>query len=230
MRLDRYLSQGTGIPRREVGPLVRRGRVMVQGELATVADQQVMPSDVVLLDGKLVRAPGHLVLMLHKPAGYVSTTEDKGKTVMELVPEALRHRDLAPIGRLDKDTTGLLLLTTDGALSHALTSPRRHVDKSYLAVLESELAADAETRFAEGIPLADGSLCRPAGLERLEPLRVRITLREGKFHQVKRMVAACGSSVVSLHRERIGPLWLDPELAEGEVRALSPDEIAALAG
>lgn len=226
MRLDRYLSQGTGMPRSHATPIIRAGLVTVDGVVVRDPASQVIAGKAeVTARGVLVREPGHLLLMMHKPTGVVTTTEEgRSPTVMELVPQALRHRDLAPIGRLDKDTTGLLLLTTDGGLNHALTHPRRHVEKAYLAELERPLDADAEARFAAGLVLSDGTVCQPAGLERLGELRARVLLREGRYHQVKRMIALCGSCVTALHRERIGALRLDPTLQPGAVRALTADE------
>lgn len=235
MRLDRYVSQGTGFSRSEVLSWIRSGRVLVDGTVIRDAGAQVIPgkhhvtADTPGEFGLLVPPPGHRYLMLHKPRGYVSSTEEGLQPiVLELVPAALRHRDLAPVGRLDKDTTGLLLLTTDGGFNHVLTSPRRHVEKAYLAELDVPLPEDAAARFAAGMALADGTQCQPALLEVLAPLRVRIVLREGRYHQVKRMVAKLGSTVIGLHRERIGGLWLDPALAEGQVRALTADDVAAL--
>ncbi len=230
MRLDRYVSQATGTPRTQTTRWIRGGLVQV-GSLVVKdgAAQVVVGRDRVRLRGADLDPPGHLVLMLHKPTGVVTSTETGiGPTVMDCVSAELRRRDLAPIGRLDKDTTGLLLLTTDGGLNHALTHPRRHIEKAYLASLDGELCADAEARFEAGIALADGTPCLPARLERLDPGRARIVLREGKFHQVKRMVAACGAAVVALHRERIGSLWLDPTLPPGCARKLTGDELVAL--
>lgn len=230
MRLDRYLSQGLGAPRKHTLSMVRSGQVTVNDQVVREAGTQVVVGhDVVTYREQTVAAPGHTLLMLHKPAGYVTTTEE-GATpiVMDLIPTELKRRDLAPIGRLDKDTTGLLLLTTDGGLNHALTHPRRHVEKAYVATLEGELLPDAEQRFADGVVLADGTVCKPAQLERLEPAKVRIVLHEGRFHQVKRMVAACGATVVTLHRERIGKLWLPADLAVGQVRGVTGAELALL--
>lgn len=230
MRLDRYVSQATGAPRSEVARWIRGGHVQIGASVCRDGGQHVVIGrDRVLARKVELAQPGHLILMLHKPAGALTSTETgNGTTVMDCIPHHLRHRDLAPVGRLDKDTTGLLLLTTDGNLNHALTHPKRHVDKAYRAVLERELPADAQVRFAAGMLLADGTVCRPAGLQVLGPDEVRIVLREGKFHQVKRMIAACGSSVIRLHRERIGQVWLDPQLGVGEVRRLTADELAAL--
>ncbi len=230
MRLDRYLSQGCGMPRSEALKQVRFGKVAVNGKNVRDAGHQVVVGrDVVLWRGQVVRPTGHLLVMLNKPAGVITSTEEgNSPTVMSCIPEDLRRRDLAPIGRLDKDTTGLLLLTTDGGLNHALTHPRRHVEKAYLATLSEPLPAAAVGQFAAGIDLADGTHCAPATLELLGDCHVRVILREGKYHQVKRMVAACGSSVVALHRERVGDLWLDPALQPGMARAVSLDELALL--
>lgn len=235
MRLDRYVSQGTGYSRSEVMGWIRGGRVLVDGAVVRDAGAQVVPgqhrvtADMPGEFGVLVKPPGHRYLMLHKPKGYVSSTEEGASPiVLGLVPAELAHRDLAPVGRLDKDTTGLLLLTTDGGFNHALTAPKRHVDKAYLAELDVPLPADAVARFAAGIALADGTVCQPADLEILGPLQVRMVLREGRYHQVKRMVAKLGSTVVGLHRERIGGLRLDPALAPGQVRPLTAADFAAL--
>jgi 16S rRNA pseudouridine516 synthase len=230
VRLDRYVSQGTGTPRSEVMRWIRGGHVRVNGlAVKDPGAQVVIGRDEVEHRDGVVRPPGHLTVMLHKAAGYITSTEDGiGPTVMDLLPPALRRRDLAPVGRLDKDTTGLLLLTTDGGLNHALTHPRRHVDKIYRATLEGTLCADAAERFAVGVTLGDGTLCKPAVLQQVDAHTVRITLREGKFHQVKRMVAACGAAVVALHREQIGGLALDPALPEGAARPLGIDDLLLL--
>jgi 16S rRNA pseudouridine516 synthase len=230
VRLDRYLSQGLGTPRKHSLSMVRSGQVTVNGEVVRDAGVQVvLGRDAVTYREQTVPAPGHTLLMLHKPVGYVTTTEE-GATpiVMDLIPIELKRRDLSPIGRLDKDTTGLLLLTTDGGLNHALTHPRRHVEKAYVAELDGELGPEAEAQFLEGVVLSDGTVCKPGTLERLGERKVRIVLKEGRFHQVKRMVAALGATVLTLHRERIGELWLPADLAPGEVRGVTEAEMTLL--
>lgn len=229
LRLDRHLSHATGMPRSHALTHVRGGHVTVNGVLARDVALHVRPEqDVILLNGELVRPFRELVLVQHKPPGVVTSTETgAAQTVMELIPEALRHRDLAPVGRLDRDTSGLLILTTDGALNHRLTHPKRHVDKVYIAELARELAPNAEERLARGIILDDGPTL-PAKLERLGPLKIRLTLREGRFHQVKRMMAALGSAVLQLHREQVGGLKLPDDLPVGATRALTDAEIAQL--
>ncbi len=230
MRLDRYVSIATHSPRSEVTRLIRGGHVKIGTQVVKDGGVHVtVGKDAVQVKGQALEAPGTLVLMMHKPQGVVTTTEEgAGPTVMGLIPRDLQRKALAPIGRLDKDTTGLLLLTTDGDLNHALTHPRRHVERAYRAELAGELCSNAEAQFEQGVQLQDGTLCQPATLERLGPVSARIVLREGRYHQVKRMVAACGSTVLRLHRERIGQLWLDPLLPPGSVRRLDGDELQAL--
>lgn len=231
MRLDRLVSHALGVPRREAAARIRAGEVTVQG--ATVRDagaHVVTTTDVVALGGAVLRQPSETTLMFHKPAGCITATESaEHRTVLDELEPALRRRGLAPIGRLDKDTTGLLLLTTDGGLAHLVASPRRHVPKVYVATLRDGALDDgAAERFPAGIVLADGTLCRPATLRRLDADRVEVTLTEGKYHQVKRMLGACGGHVVALARVQIGPLALDPLLAPGQARSLTTAELVAL--
>ncbi|HAN30514.1 MAG TPA: 16S rRNA pseudouridine(516) synthase, partial [Myxococcales bacterium] len=230
MRLDRYVSMSAGVPRRKAGGIIRRGRVTVNGRRCTDPRTRIaVSSDVVGLDGDPLRQPGHLTLMMNKPTGCISATRSQiHETVLDHVPEALRHSKLAPVGRLDKDTTGLLLLTTDGGLSHKLTHPKRKVQKVYIASLKSPLVEDAVERFANGITLADGTVCRPATLRVLDPLQVEVTLTEGRFHQVKRMLGVVDGHVTSLRRVRVGPIELDRSLELGTVRRLSAEELDML--
>ncbi len=230
MRLDRFLAHETGRTRKEADRLVRRGLVTVDGVVTTRPADHVDPTrQVVAVDGAPVEYLPQVTLMLNKPAEVVSATEDPGeRTVLDLIDPRWVRPGLAPVGRLDKDTTGLLLLTTDGQLSHALTHPRRHVARVYEAQLEGALDANAAERFARGVALADGTICKPARLEAIGPDRVRVTLTEGRYHQVKRMIAACGAHVAALRRLSMGPLTLDPALPEGEARPLTADELGAL--
>jgi len=219
-----------GRTRKEASALLRRRRVTVDGAVVTKAATHVDPERQTVRVGDAVIAyTARRVLMMNKPPGVVSATRDAVETtVLDLVPPDLR-RDLVPIGRLDKDTTGLLLLTDDGDLVHALTHPKRGVEKVYEADFEGELEGAPE-RFAEGVLLSDGTRCRPAGLVLLGAGRARVTVHEGRYHQVKRMIAACGGHVTALRRVAIGPLALDPGLAEGSVRLLTDDELALLDG
>lgn len=229
-RLDKLLA-GTGKwSRREVKALVRQGLVRVDGRLAASAEDKLDPAAAIItVAGETISLCRFTYVMLHKPAGVLTATEDrKQPTVLDLLPPELRRIGLAPVGRLDKDTEGLLLLTNDGELAHRLLSPKYHVDKRYFARVDGELsAADAEA-FARGMTLGDGLECLPAGLEVLPDRVCIVTLREGKFHQVKRMLAARGAPVLYLKRLSMGPLTLDDSLAAGAYRLLRAEEILAL--
>lgn len=229
-RLDKLLA-GTGKwSRREVKALVRQGLVRVDGQLAASAEDKLDPAAAIItVAGETISLCRFTYVMLHKPAGVLTATEDrKQPTVLDLLPPELRRIGLAPVGRLDKDTEGLLLLTNDGELAHRLLSPKYHVDKRYFARVDGELsAADAEA-FARGMTLGGGLECLPAGLELLPGHACIVTLREGKFHQVKRMLAARGAPVLYLKRLSMGPLVLEDSLAAGAYRLLRAEEISAL--
>lgn len=233
MRLDKFLAEMGQGSRSEIKTMARKGRIQVNGHRVKTADEKIDPqSDVISLDGRVVEYAKTEYYMLNKPQGTVSATEDgRYPTVVSLITCALR-RDLFPVGRLDLDTEGLLLITNDGALAHGLLSPRRHVDKVYLARITGRLPADAGARFEEGIVLEDGTKTLPATLEicgeKGELTEIALTIQEGKFHQVKRMFEALGCRVVYLKRLSMGPLRLDPSLKPGEYRALNPEELAAL--
>lgn len=229
-RLDKLLA-GTGKwSRREVKALVRQGLVRVDGRLAASAEDKLDPAAaVVTVAGETISLCRFTYVMLHKPAGVLTATEDrKQPTVLDLLPPELRRIGLAPVGRLDKDTEGLLLLTNDGELAHRLLSPKYHVDKRYLARVDGELSAADTEAFARGMTLGDGLECLPAELELLPGRVCIVTLREGKFHQVKRMLAARGAPVLYLKRLSMGPLTLDDSLAAGAYRLLRAEEISAL--
>ena len=229
-RLDKLLA-GTGKwSRREVKALVRQGLVRVDGRLAASAEDKLDPAAaVVTVAGETISLRRFTYVMLHKPAGVLTATEDrKQPTVLDLLPPELRRIGLAPVGRLDKDTEGLLLLTNDGELAHRLLSPKYHVEKRYFARVDGELSAADMEAFARGMTLGDGLECLPAGLEVLPDRVCIVTLREGKFHQVKRMLAARGAPVLYLKRLSMGPLTLDDSLAAGAYRLLRAEEISAL--
>ena len=229
-RLDKLLA-GTGKwSRREVKALVRQGLVRVDGRLAASAEDKLDPAAAIItVAGETISLCRFTYVMLHKPAGVLTATEDrKQPTVLDLLPPELRRIGLAPVGRLDKDTEGLLLLTNDGELAHRLLSPKYHVDKRYLARVDGELSAADTEAFARGMTLGDGLECLPAGLEVLPDRVCIVTLREGKFHQVKRMLAARGAPVLYLKRLSMGPLTLDDSLAAGAYRLLRAEEILVL--
>ena len=229
LRLDRWLvTLGVG-SRSEIQKLVKKGGVKVNGMPVKDPGMQVDEKSAALavngqpVDGRLTRH-----VMLHKPAGLLTAARDKKQpTVMDLLPEVYASIGCMPVGRLDKDTTGLLFLTTDGELNHRLLSPGRHVDKTYLAEVDGTLDERHVAAFAAGLHLSDFD-AQPAKLEILGPHVGRVTVHEGKFHQVKRMFSAVGCEVTKLHRETFGSLVLDPNLPEGEWRELTEDELSAL--
>lgn len=226
MRLDKYLSDCGAASRRESKRLIRAGRVTVDGRPAAGPEQALEPETArVCLDGAPLRYSRFHYYMMDKPAGVLTATRDGAqKTVLDLLPPELR-RGLVPAGRLDKDTTGLLLLTDDGDYVHRVISPRSHVPKVYLARTDGmPTRADVE-RFARGVTLGDGTRCLPARLELLpEQGGCCVTVREGKYHMVKRMLAGCGTPVLALRRLAIGALELDASLGPGGFRALSAAE------
>lgn len=232
-RIDKLLSATGRWSRKEVKELVRQGRVLIDGKAVLRPEEKADPATVCLtVDGGAVDCSLFVYVMLHKPAGLLSATEDKNQpTVLDLLPPELRRRGLFPVGRLDKDTTGLLLLTDDGGLAHALLSPRKHVDKVYRAEVEGHVDSEDAAALAAGMTLGDGMVCLPAGLEPVgDGSACLVTLREGKYHQVKRMLAARGKPVISLHRLSMGPLLLDKGLKPGQWRFLTPQERAELCG
>lgn len=230
VRLDRLLSQATGLSRKQAGIEIRKKRVLVEGETIRNPAARVAVETGVSWDGQPVRLPGNIYLMMNKPAGLVCARRDAvHATVLDLLPGELAQR-VHIVGRLDRDTTGLLLLTDDGDWSHRISSPRRGCAKTYIATLAEPLQHDAEARFSEGLLLRNEKApTLPAGLQRLDGQRARVTLREGRYHQVRRMFAALGNKVNQLHREAVGGLLLDPQLGPGQWRELHAQETRELA-
>ena len=228
-RLDKFLSASGAGSRSQVKELLKAGRVTVDGVVERDPGRKVDPKlQTVALDAAPLGGRRRVVLMLHKPAGYVTATSDaRERTVMELLPPEYKHLDLNPVGRLDKETEGLLLFTNDGALLHRLISPRQEVPKVYYARHEGQASAEDVLAFEKGLELRDGTKCLPAALEPLGPGESRITVREGKYHQVRRMMASRGMTVHYLQRQREGGLELG-DLAPGESRELSEEEIREL--
>mgnify|MGYP002529766003 FL=1 len=232
-RLDKLLAATGQWSRKEAKALVKAGRVQVGGARPKGPEDKVAEGTPVTVDGRPIATEQGVYVMLHKPAGVVSSTQDpRERTVLDLLPQHLRRRALFPVGRLDKDTEGLLLLTNDGPLAHALLAPGRHVDKVYYARTAGCLTEEDCRAFAAGMTLGGGLECLPAGLEILsagpEGSEGLVTLREGKFHQVKRMLAARGKPVLYLKRVRMGNLPLDPALEPGTYRYLTEDEVESL--
>lgn len=230
IRLDRLLSQATGLSRKQAGIEIRKKRVQLDGEVVRDPAMQVDVHANVSWRDEAVAVPGNIYLMMHKPAGLVCARQDERySTVLDLLPPETAQR-VHIVGRLDKETTGFLLLTDDGDWSHRITSPRYGCSKVYLATLADPIPEDAGERFAGGILLRnEKSPTRPAELQQLDERHARVTLHEGRYHQVRRMFAALGNRVEELHREAIGELQLDPGLAPGRWRELSVEERDALA-
>ena len=232
-RLDKLLSSTGRWSRREVKQLVREGRVLVDGVPAAGAEQKLDPGlSRVLVDGTEAVIRKYTYVMLNKPAGVLSATEDsRQETVLDLLSPELRRQGLFPVGRLDKDSEGLLLLTNDGDLAHRLLSPRRHVDKVYHIRVDRPLGEADREAFARGVTLADGTACLPAGLEPLgDGSEALVTLHEGKFHQIKRMIASRGAAVCQLKRLSMGTLVLDEGLEKGKYRLLTGEEVSKIGG
>ncbi len=229
MRLDKLISMA-GYSRSEAKQLISRGRVQLGGAVARDSGMNAAPENV-LLDGRPLLVETELYLMLHKPAGVVTATEDKRlPTVLSLLPAELQRRKIGPVGRLDRDVTGLVLLTTDGQLAHRLISPRWKAEKLYRAECEGALDAGDVAAFAAGLVLSDFT-AQPARLDILSAGAssvADVTLTEGKFHQVKRMFAAVGHPLIRLERLRIGCVSLDPVLAPGQFRRLTAQEVEGL--
>lgn len=228
-RLDKFLCDCGAGTRSQVKLILKAGRVTVDGVVQRDNSCKIDPQkQTVLLDGAPLRAVGQVVVMLNKPAGYVTATEDRQEqTVMELLPAEYKFLDLKPVGRLDKQTEGLLLFTNDGDLLHRLISPKKEVPKVYYARHEGDVTPEDVKAFAQGLTLRDGTVCLPAVLERIGAGESRITVCEGKYHQVRRMMASRNMTVLYLERRQEGTLTLG-DLPRGKVRPLTPEEIREL--
>lgn len=229
MRLDKFLGEmGVG-SRSQVKEMARKGRILVNGQAEKKSERKIEPEqDEIRVDSQIVQYAAFEYWMLNKPQGVVSATEDnRYPTVVSLITQAKR-KDLFPVGRLDVDTEGLLLLTNDGDLAHRLLSPKNHVDKVYFAKIEGQLPKDAPKQVEEGLILEDGTRTLPGKLEIISFSEIRLTIQEGKFHQVKRMMETLRCRVVYLKRLSMGPLLLDETLAPGEYRELTREEKISL--
>ena len=228
-RLDKFLCDSGVGTRSQVKVILKAGRVTVDGMVERDNSRKVDPAkQAIMLDGEVLGGKRRTVVMLNKPAGFVTATEDPvEKTVMELLPADMKHLDLKPVGRLDKATEGLLLFTNDGDLLHRLISPKKEVPKIYYARHEGEAGEEDVAAFASGLTLRDGTVCLPAKLEPMGPGESRITVCEGKYHQVRRMMASRGMTVTYLERQEESFLSLG-DLPRGQVRELTDQEIAAL--
>ena len=233
MRLDKYLAETAQCTRSEAKTLLQKGKVTVNGTLCKKGDTQLKETDVVAVEGKPLAYQKFVYIMLNKPEGVVSASTDKrDTTVVDLLGDAYPRRELFPAGRLDKTSTGFVLLTDDGGFAHDILAPKRHVSKTYTVTLDTPLTAEMKAGFAEGVTLADGTALSPAEVEALTPdgLTVRVLLKQGVYHQIKRMFGVYGAGVNALHRDAIGGLALDDTLAPGQWRELSDAEVAKITG
>jgi 16S rRNA pseudouridine516 synthase len=229
MRLDYFIATASGLSRKDAKRAIGKGQVERNGSPCRQASVQVEAEDDIRLDGIGLSLPGERYLMLFKPQGAISaTTDSQQPTALDLLPADLRT-GLHIAGRLDRDTTGLLLLTTDGQWSHRITSPRAGCEKTYRVALSEPITGDAIAHLEKGVKLkGEDTLTQPAGVSLINPQTIELTIREGRYHQIKRMLAAVGNHVTALHRLRIGAIALDASLAPGEFRELTTEEVASV--
>ena len=227
-RLDKVISSRTSLSRKEAKALISSGSVSVNGEAVRSSEYKVSENDEILLGGKKISEKKHLYIVLNKPEGYVSATEDpQQKTVLELVPPELSRKGLFPAGRLDKDTTGLMIITDDGEFAHDILAPRKHVSKSYAVTIDNQVTEDMKCGFENGVALSDG-VCKPAKLEITGENTAIVTLAEGRYHQIKRMFGCFGAKVTKLHRLSVGGFYLPEELPPGKCREITAGELALI--
>ncbi len=233
-RLDKILASQGNLSRKDVKEMIKKGRITLNGAVVKDSSFKVDENtDSVAIDGKAVTLKKHIYIMLNKPEGVVSASDsDTDKTVVDLVPDELFRKGLFPAGRLDKDTTGFVLITDDGDFAHKILSPKNHIFKTYIAGLEHPLNEEHIRELENGITLGDGTVLKEAKVEVLnnaDKPTVKIQICEGKYHQVKRMFAATGNKVISLHRSMMGNLHLDEGLKMGECREITPEELMKIA-
>lgn len=228
-RLDKVISNQTEYSRKDAKYLALKRKITVNGEVIFRSDIKVDPDkDVIAIDGKNINVKEHVYLILNKPQGYISATEDKTqKTVLDLVPDEYRCRDVFPVGRLDKDTTGLMILSDDGEFAHNILAPKKHVEKEYEVTIDIKVTEEMKKGFLNGVDLNDG-VCKTAILEITGEYTSNVTLTEGRYHQIKRMFGCFGAKVTLLHRIRMGKLTLPKDLEEGMCRELTKEEFELL--
>ena len=225
-RIDRILSEQTNYSRKEIKRLVSKGLVLVNGSFVRKSDEKYAEDNIsIKINGEEVRVNKHFYLLLNKPKGYVSTTvSDNDKTVIDLVPDKYKTRTLFPAGRLDKDTTGLMLITDDGVFAHNILSPKKHIKKVYEVVIDKDVSDEMVYGFRDGVKLNDGE-CKSALLEKVDTNKCLVTLTEGRYHQIKRMFGCYKAKVLELKRICMGELYLPSDLGVGEVREVSDEEL-----
>lgn len=225
-RIDRILSEQTNYSRKEIKKFVSKGLVLVNGLVVRKSDEKYADDNIsIKINGEDIRVSKHFYLLLNKPKGYVSTTvSDKDKTVIDLVPDKYKTRTLFPAGRLDKDTTGLMLITDDGVFAHNILSPKKHIKKVYEVVIDKDVSDEMVYGFRDGVKLNDGE-CKSALLEKVDTNKCLVTLTEGRYHQIKRMFGCYKAKVLELKRICMGELYLPSDLGVGEVREVSDEEL-----
>ena len=228
-RIDKIIGAQTEYSRKDIKKLVIQKRVKLNGELIFKSDIKIDPDkDIISIDGKDINITENVYLILNKPAGYISATEDKAqKTVLDLIDEKYSHRELFPAGRLDKDTTGMMIITDDGKFAHNILAPRKHISKTYNVEIDIPVTEEMKKGFENGINLNDG-VCKTAKLEITGEYSAIVVLTEGRYHQIKRMFGCFGAKVTKLHRIAMGYLELPKDLAEGDSRELSKQELELL--
>lgn len=226
-RIDKIISSQGDYSRKDVKKLIKLGKVKIDGVIVKNGEEKCDPNvSEISLNGKIINFKKHIYLMLNKPKGVISaSTDNKAKTVVDLVPKEIKRDGLFPAGRLDSDTTGFVLITDDGEFAHDILSPKKHIMKTYLATLDHEVSDADIQSFKDGVKLKDGTLCLEAILEVMDSNIVQVQIHEGKYHQVKRMFAAIGNHVVELRRVKMGELELDESLEDGECRELTQEEL-----
>ena len=227
IRLDKYISDAMGVSRQDAKKLLSKGAVVMDGKAVKKGDAKVAEENKVYVNGKLLEYRQFVYIMLNKPKGVVSATDDKNDTtVVDLVKADYPKRNLFPAGRLDKTSTGFVLLTDDGDFAHDILAPKKHVSKEYIVTLDAEITDEIITEFNNGVTLADGTLLKSAELFATEePMVVRVVLKQGVYHQIKRMFGVFDIGVNELHRTHIGTVELDENLAPGEYRELTATEL-----
>ena len=228
-RIDKIIGNQTEFSRKDIKKLVLQKRVRLNGELLLKTDKKIEPEkDVISIDGKEINITKNVYLILNKPAGYISATEDRNqKTVLDLIEEKYSHRELFPAGRLDKDTTGMMIITDDGQFAHNILAPKKHISKTYEVEIDIPVTEEMIKSFESGINLNDG-VCKTAKLEITGTYSAIVILTEGRYHQIKRMFGCFGAKVVKLHRIAMGNFKLPKDLEEGKSRELSKQELDLL--
>lgn len=226
VRIDKYLSVACSISRTDAKQLIKRGRVTVDGKPVKKAEDKVSSESCVELDRNKLTYKKHIYILMNKPSGILSAASDKRvKTVVDIIPDYLKREGLFPVGRLDKTTTGLLIITDDGDFAHKVISPKSYIEKCYYTELDGELTEEKISKIENGVVLADGTKCRPAKIETVSASKVYITISEGKYHEIKRMFGTVDLGVNLLHRVSIGGLKLPPDLEKGECVEIGENEL-----